>query len=126
MAQAVKEPGGLAADTHRHVDGEGGPLTAPATAPHFLVHNEGDLVGVAVQDVHPGPSRVVYLDSGREVSLDVTEEVPLGHKVALQPVAAGAPVIEYRVCVGLARSAIEPGQLVHTHNLRSARWEKSQ
>lgn len=126
MAQAVKGPGGLAADSDRHVDGEGGPLTAPPSAPHFLVHDEDDDVGVAVQDVHPGPARIVYMDSGRSVELGVTEEVPLGHKVALKPLAEGAEVIEYRVRVGLAREAIEPGQLVHTHNLRSARWEKSQ
>ena len=55
----------------------------------------------------------------------MTEDVPLGHKVALKPIAAGADVIEYKVRVGLAREAIEPGQLVHTHNLRSARWEAS-
>jgi (2R)-sulfolactate sulfo-lyase subunit alpha len=91
-------------------------------APHFLVHNEGDHVGVAVQDVEPGRRRAVYLDSDREADVEVVEPVPLGHKVALYDLAEGAAVIEYQVPVGLALHAVRSGQLVHVHNLRSARW----
>jgi (2R)-sulfolactate sulfo-lyase subunit alpha len=95
-------------------------------APHFLVHNEGDHVGVAVQDVEPGRRRAVYLDSDREVEVEVTEPVPLGHKVALTNLDAGADVIEYEVRVGLTRRPVRRGELVHVHNLRSARWERSE
>lgn len=94
-------------------------------APHFLVHNEGDHVGVAVQDVEPGPRRAVYMDSDREVEIAVVEPVPLGHKVALVDLDDGAGVIEYRVPVGVTRRAIRGGELVHVHNLRSARWRTS-
>ena len=94
-------------------------------APHFLIHDEGDDVGVAVQDVEPGRARAVHLDSDRELELEVTEAVPLGHKVALRDLAAGADVIEYRVRVGLTREAIPRGSLVHVHNIRSARWQTS-
>jgi (2R)-sulfolactate sulfo-lyase subunit alpha len=97
----------------------------PAGAPHFLVHNEGDQVAVAVQDVEPGARLVVYLDSDREVEVQVIEPVPLGHKVALADLAEGVPVIEYRVPVGLASTAVRAGELVHVHNLRSARWASS-
>jgi (2R)-sulfolactate sulfo-lyase subunit alpha len=94
-------------------------------APEFLVHNEGDQVAVAVQDVEAGPVRAVYLDSDREVDLEASEAIPLGHKVALDDLDAGADVIEYGVRIGRARTAIRRGALVHTHNLRSARWEAS-
>src|SRR5215467_12280702 len=94
-------------------------------APHFLVHNEGDDVGVAVQDVEPGRRRAVYLDSDREVDVEVTEAVPLGHKVALTDLDGEAEVVEYRVRVGLTRRPVRRGELVHVHNLRSARWERS-
>lgn len=96
------------------------------SAPHFLVHNEGDHVGVAVQDVEPGHRRAVYLDSDREEEVEVTQPVPLGHKVALTDLEAGAGVIEYEVRVGLARAPIRRGELVHVHNIRSARWERSE
>lgn len=98
---------------------------APPTAPAFLAHNEGDMVAVAVQDVAPGERTVVYMDSDREARIEVTEEVPLGHKVALTDLAEGAEIIEYAVRVALARSPIKAGQMVHVHNVRSARWQKS-
>jgi len=100
-------------------------VVAGTAAPHFLVHNEGDHVGVAVQDVPPGRRLAVYLDSDREVEVDVAEEVPLGHKVSLADLPGGADVIEYAVCVGLTRQPVRRGELVHVHNLRSARWQRS-
>jgi (2R)-sulfolactate sulfo-lyase subunit alpha len=100
-------------------------VLAGAQAPHFLVHNEGDDVGVAVQDVEPGRRRAVYLDSDREVEIEVVEAVPLGHKVALADLGEGASVVEYAVPIGLARQSVRGGQLVHVHNLRSARWRRS-
>jgi (2R)-sulfolactate sulfo-lyase subunit alpha len=103
-----------------------GVVVAGADAPHFLVHNEGDQVGVAVQDVEPGRRRVVYLDSDRELEIEVMESVPLGHKVALVDLAEGAGVTEYEVPIGLTRRPIRGGELVHVHNLRSGRWRSSE
>ena len=97
-----------------------------AGAPHFLVHNEGDHVAVAVQDVEPGTRRAVYMDSDREVEIAVVEPVPLGHKVALVDLDAGAGVIEYRAPIGVTRRAIRGGELVHVHNVRSGRWQQSE
>ena len=101
------------------------PITAPSSAPDFLIHDEGDHVGVSVQDVSAGHRRAVYMDSDRELELDVTEDVPLGHKVALQDLGEGVELIEYRVTVGLTRKPIKKGAMVHVHNLRSARWQSS-
>lgn len=100
-------------------------MQAPPSAPAFLAHNEGDMVAVAVQDVAPGECMVVFMDSDQEVRIVVTEEVPLGHKVALIDLAEGTEVIEYGVRVALTRQPIKAGQLVHVHNVRSARWQNS-
>jgi (2R)-sulfolactate sulfo-lyase subunit alpha len=94
-------------------------------APAFLVHNEGDEVAVAVTDVAPGVAGVRYLDSGREGSVEVLEPIPLGHKVALNDLPAGAGVREYGVRIAVTRAPIHKGALAHVHNLRSARWETS-
>ena len=102
-----------------------GETAAAVVAPHFLGHRDGDQVAVAVQDVGPGAAMVVFLDSDREASLEVSDDIPLGHKVALVDIPDGADVIEYGVRIGLAREPIPCGSLVHTHNLRSARWETS-
>ena len=96
--------------------------------PKFLIHNEGDHVAVAVQDVTPGQGTVVYavyMDSDRAIAVHPTEAIPLGHKVALVDLGADAEVIEYGVRIGLTRQPIKAGQLVHVHNIRSARWQTS-
>jgi (2R)-sulfolactate sulfo-lyase subunit alpha len=100
--------------------------SVPAWAPHFLVHNEGDHVGVAVQDVDPGRRRAIYMDSDRAEEVDVSQAVPLGHKVALADLDGGADVIEYEVRIGITRRPVRRGELVHVHNIRSARWQTSE
>jgi (2R)-sulfolactate sulfo-lyase subunit alpha len=98
---------------------------AKEAAPQFLIHNEGDHVAVAVQDVAPGKSQAVYMDSDRAIIIEVAEAIPLGHKVALTDLEEGAEVIEYGVRIGITRQPIQAGQHIHTHNIRSARWQHS-
>jgi (2R)-sulfolactate sulfo-lyase subunit alpha len=91
----------------------------------FLAHRAGDDVAVAVRDAEPGQAAGAYLDDGARVTVNVTAAIPLGHKIALRDLAEGEPVTEYGQAIGLTRSAIARGDLVHTHNLRSARWQHS-
>ncbi len=100
-------------------------IQAAESAPKFLVHNEGDAVAVAVQDVEPGKVQAIYMDSDRAVIIRVAEAIPLGHKVALVAFREGDEVIEYGVRIGVTRQPISAGQHVHVHNIRSARWQKS-
>jgi len=102
------------------------PILAPPGAPDFLVHNEGDQVGVAVHDVEPGPRQAVYMDSDRAAEITVGEAVPLGHKAALADIGDDVEVVEYGVVIGRSRGPIARGRMVHVHNLRSARWEASE
>ncbi len=93
--------------------------------PDFLAHVDGDAVAVAVRDVDPGPARVNYLDERAPETVEVKSPVPLGHKVALKDVPVGADVIEYGLRVGIASAEITRGDYVHTHHVRSARWQTS-
>jgi altronate hydrolase len=66
------------------------------------------------------------LDPGRRVeangiAVTAVEAIAAGHKIALRPIAAGAPVIKYGSPIGLASVAIAAGTHVHTHNLSSSR-----
>jgi (2R)-sulfolactate sulfo-lyase subunit alpha len=90
-------------------------------APQFLAHRDGDLVGVAVRDLEPGPATGGYLSGPASLSVRLTEPVPLGHKLALADIAAGQDIIEYGQRVGVATRDIKQGQHVHVHNVRSAR-----
>src|SRR6185312_15432814 len=99
-------------------------ISLPSTAQAaFLIHKVGDHVAVAVQDMRPGPALAAHLDSGGEINVDVLEDIPLAHKIALQDLAEGVAVVEYGVTIGVTRRPIKRGQLVHVHNLRSARWK---
>lgn len=94
-------------------------------APQFLAHQNGDHVAVAVQDLAPGPARGFVLSDDSELTVEVLDEVPLGHKIALVDLGDGAEVIEYGVQVAVTSAPISAGRHVHTHNVRSARWQSS-
>jgi len=73
-----------------------------------------DNVLVATRDLLPGRWATA---SGETV--DLTSEVPLGHKVACRALEPGAKVVRYAMAIGSATTSIAPGDWVHTHNLAS-------
>jgi (2R)-sulfolactate sulfo-lyase subunit alpha len=88
-----------------------------------LAHNRGDHVAVAVAEIAPDEEIVVvYLDDDGEERIRATAAVPYGHKVAVRPLSADEPVIEYSTQVGVARTPIAAGDYVHVHNMKTARW----
>ena len=97
----------------------------PSGGVDFLAHHSGDDVAVAVRDTAPGAASAAYLDSGDRFEIVAREAIPLGHKIALRDLAEQENVLEYGVPIGLTRAPVVAGELVHTHNLRSARWQKS-
>lgn len=74
-----------------------------------------DDVAVVLQSLEAGAEIRV----GRE-SVTLRDAIPAGHKFAVRPIAAGAPVHRYRAPIGLAQRDIVPGEHVHTHNVRTA------
>lgn len=89
----------------------------------FLAHRQDDMVAIAVRDVEKGSAQFASLDSGVRRSIEVLEPIPLGHKVALVDIAEGTEVIEYGQPVAIALAQIGVGQMVHVHNIRSAKWQ---
>ena len=91
---------------------------------HFLVHDQGDSVGVVVvEDVTPGQELDGWaLDTDQTVTLTAREAIPLGHKIALADIEAGATVIKYGQDIGEAVRAIGQGHHAHVHNMKPRRW----
>jgi len=98
-------------------------VTASGSGVDLLAHDDGDHVAVAVRDVTPGEVRVAWLGSDQRQSLGAADKIPFGHKMALADLAKGDEVIEYGARIGIATQPIRRGELVHTHNIRSARWQ---
>lgn len=49
----------------------------------------------------------------------ISQEVLVGHKVAVRAIAKGDKIIKYGASIGSATQVIAAGDLVHTHNLTS-------
>ena len=91
--------------------------------PVFLLHRPGDSVGVATEDIAAGSKVTGRLrDDDGTVDVTVSDDVPLGHKIAVKQLAQGDKVIEYGVEIGVATKDIAPGQHVHVHNMKGQRW----
>lgn len=89
----------------------------------ILVHEADDDVGVATMDLTAGEVVSALTLEGRPVAdVELADDVPLSHKVAMRPIDADRPVHEYGRPIGRATAAIARGAHVHTHNLRSQRW----
>ena len=89
----------------------------------FLVHVKEDHVGVAVEDIRGGEAvQGVCLADESTVTVMAGQDIPLGHKIALTSLTKGAVVKEYCESIGKAMATIKPGEHVHVHNLKSARW----
>ena len=90
----------------------------------FIVHNEEDLVAVAVQDLVNGDKVEGWcMESDATLSLTVNADIPIGHKIALRAAKEGDSIVKYGVSIGVATSDIGQGDHVHTHNVISARWQ---
>lgn len=74
-----------------------------------LVLDEHDNVAVAIRDIKEGET----ISS----SMCTRAPIPSGHKVAIVPVAKGAPVLKYGQVIGEALVDIEAGDWIHSHNL---------
>ena len=91
---------------------------------HFLAHGKDDTVGVAVVDLKAGQTAEGWNSEKDEaVRATANSDIPLGHKIALTDIKQGDSVIKYNCPIGVASQNIRRGDHVHTHNLKSKRWQ---
>ena len=89
----------------------------------ILLHEADDDVGVAATDLRAGDVvQALTLEGEAVAEVELADDVPLAHKVAMRPIGPDQPVVEYGRAIGAATAAIERGAHVHTHNLQSRRW----
>lgn len=94
------------------------------TAPHFVVHNDSDTVGVVVtEDVRKGMEITGWkMESDKTITIKALNDIPLGHKVALKDFKAGDAVLKYGHDIGKIVADVATGGHVHTHNLKTKKW----
>lgn len=79
----------------------------------FQVH-ASDNVATMLGEAAAGASLAI-VGSGSKVVIAAREQIALGHKVALVPIAEGEPVIKFGVIIGMAMRPITPGELSLIH-----------
>ncbi len=95
-----------------------------ANQPQLLVHDRRDNVGVVVvEDLVAGAEMLcVITQDNSEFRCTLSQNVALGHKVALKDLNVGDTVIKYGQDIGRVTAAVHKGAHVHTHNLKTKRW----
>jgi altronate dehydratase small subunit len=83
----------------------------------LIVADPKDNVATARVEIDSGS--ILLRDDGTDIA--VRERIPFGHKLALEPIAKGEPVLKYGQRIGVAMSDIAVGDMVHIHNLSGER-----
>ena len=91
---------------------------------HFVVHDENDSVGVVVvEGVKAGQKLDGWImDQDKEIAVTARSDIPIGHKLAIKPIAKDATVVKYGVDIGRAVAPIAVGEHTHIQNLKTKRW----
>ena len=85
---------------------------------HIVAVEPEDNVATAIRELSGGET--VTVDVGdEEVTVEVTEDVGFGHKIALAEILEGGTVRKYGLSIGNASQTIAPGDRVHVHNVDS-------
>ncbi|MBN1221401.1 MAG: altronate dehydratase [Anaerolineae bacterium] len=95
--------------------------SAPGSIPFdkvaLCLHPQDD-VAIAKTNLTAGTVLVLPATGQTPTELAISQFIPAGHKIALRRIAAGDTVRRYGQVIGFASQTIEPGQHIHTHNLK--------
>jgi len=94
------------------------------SAPHLLVHEKKDTVGVVViEGLKAGTDMLaVVTHDNSDFRLTAKMDIPIGHKVALLDIKTGDTIVKYGQDIGKAIADIGKGEHVHVHNVKTKRW----
>lgn len=85
-----------------------------------LMIDTKDNVATTLEPIEPNTPIDIATPTGT-ITITPTEPIPLCHKIALQPLSAGTPVIKYGEPIGTMLNDTQQGALIHTHNMKSLR-----
>ena len=91
---------------------------------HFVVHEEGDGVGVVVvEGVKKGQELNGWImEDDKDVKIVAQSDIPIGHKLALKDIGNSETVVKYGFDIGKTVAAIKKGEHAHVHNMKTKKW----
>ncbi len=85
-----------------------------------VVINPHDNVATVVDDFSSG-TLIHFFVGGFEQSIQLLQDIPLGHKFAIRDISPSASILKYAESIGVSTTLILAGQHVHIHNMESQR-----
>ena len=87
--------------------------------PDLIIHDEKDNVGVVVIETTKKVQECNAWIMENDKSIN---EIPLGHKIALQDLKEGDTILKYGHDIGKVVKSIKKGDHVHVHNVKTKKW----
>ena len=75
-----------------------------------VIIGNSDNVAVTLEDIKKGDN---------VINITAVSPIPAGHKIAIKSISQGENLIKYDNPIGHATASIQPGEHVHTHNLKT-------
>jgi altronate dehydratase small subunit len=79
--------------------------------------SDKDNVVTALADIVAG-EEVEWKSMGRDMKCRCNQDIPFGHKVAIQDIDKGDKIVKYGESLGSATQDIKKGDWVHIHNVK--------
>ena len=90
----------------------------------IIIHDEKDNVGVVViEKITPNQDCSCWImENDKSIKITSINEIPLGHKIALQNLKEGDTILKYGHDIGKVVKDIKKGEHVHVHNVKTKKW----
>lgn len=91
---------------------------------HAILHDAKDTVAVAViEGIKAGTQMNAWImDEDKIIQVTARQDIPIGHKVALQNMAIDDTIYKYGCDIGRVVAPITAGDHAHVHNIKTKRW----
>ncbi|HJW27106.1 MAG TPA: UxaA family hydrolase [Rhodocyclaceae bacterium] len=91
---------------------------------HFVLHDKKDTVAVVVVEGVKADMTLNgwIMDEDRHIQIQSTQDIPIGHKIALADMKVGETVYKYGIDIGRVVAPIKVGEHAHVHNIKTKRW----
>ena len=90
----------------------------------LIIHDEKDNVAVVVIDEisKNQECNAWIMENDKTIKIKSINEIPLGHKIALQDFKVGDTILKYGHDIGKVVDSIKKGDHVHVHNVKTKKW----
>ena len=78
------------------------------SAPHFVVHDKTDSVGVVVVETVEANTEMTgwVMETDETITITALDAIPIGHKVALSDISEGDTILKYGHSIEIGRAHV--------------------